>query len=89
MNVSLLSIPFNIPEQCVEDCAASGDVEALVTNWQAELAFEVPADVARRHLGYYGCWDDLDTVEEVVLMRRLLWVVCGALSDGEEYYIID
>lgn len=82
-------VVLEIPQACVEECATSGSNDDAVERWQKELGFGVDPKRARAHLKKFGAWDDLETVSELELNQRLLWVICGSFADGEEVYFID
>jgi hypothetical protein len=77
---------LDIPQQAAVECSAPGPCDGAVEYWEREAGIRWPlASAMRRDLAEYGCWDDLDTVEEEVLRRRYLWVAAGNWRDaGEE-----
>jgi hypothetical protein len=74
-----------LPEDCVSDCSAAGDVFAAAEYWRKEIDFQVPRELAARYLEAFGAWDDLDTVEDETLARRVLWIACGDMKEQGEW----
>ena len=76
----------DLPEDCIADCSASGDVTASVEYWQAALPFNVEPEAARRYLAECGAWDreDLAGEDPVTLAQRVLWLACCEFREHGE-----
>lgn len=77
-----------IPRECVEACSHSGRCDDDVKYWRCELNFQVPRAAAVAFLAEYGAWDDAELAESTddELADRVLWLACGDISDGGEFY---
>jgi hypothetical protein len=81
----------DLPEECVADCSASGDVTENVEHWVDALEFEVPRQMAIDWLAEFGAWpretDEYDTglndMEDRELAMKVLWLACGEQKDGQ------
>ena len=75
----------DLPEQCITDCSASGDVTGAVEHWQRSLPFNVEPEAARRCLAGYGAWDDDDlaAASPTSLAQRVLWLACCDFAEHE------
>jgi hypothetical protein len=73
----------DLPEQCITDCSASGDVTGVVEHWQRSLPFNVEPEAAREYLARTGGWDrdELEGEDPDTLAQRVLWIACGDFSE--------
>ena len=73
----------DLPEQCIADCSASGDVTDAVAHWQRSLPFNVEPEAAREYLAQTGGWDRdaLAAENPVTLAQRVLWLACCEFSE--------
>lgn len=73
----------DLPEQCITDCSASGDVAGAVEHWQRSLPFNVEPEVARECLARTGGWDrdELEGEDPATLAQRVLWLACCDFSE--------
>lgn len=67
-----------LPEDCIRECSASGDVTAAVEHWCKALPFGVEPEAARRYLASTGGWDpgELEAADPDTLAQRVLWIAC-------------
>ena len=77
-----------IPADCVEDCAHSGDCTADVEAWCARLGFTVPRDLAILWLAEFGAWDvaELTDASDDTLAERVLWLACCDIAEQGEWF---
>lgn len=73
----------DLPEECIRDCAASGDVTEAVKAWAEELDFTVDRERAIQTLQGYGAWSlgELNDAPDDILAERILWLACGDFSE--------
>lgn len=74
-----------IPDEALKECSAQGSVDPGVEYWRTTLGFTVPRDLAIRYLREFGAWDDLDTVDQETLDRRVLWMACCDLKESGDW----
>lgn len=76
----------DLPQECIEDCSASGAVDDAVAYWIEEprvaavFAQLKPRDL-RECLRGYGAWDDDELADDDANRRRILWIACGNFRD--------
>ena len=75
-----------LPQECVEDCSASGDVGGAVEHWIDELDFKVDREQAIKYLEEYGAWDTLESDTDQEITMRVLWLACCDISEQGEWY---
>lgn len=79
-----------IPQEAVEDCTVGGrDAQPMVDYWIERLGFESPEPETAEYLRNYGAWDTEELADHRENTRRLFWVVCGDLSEGQDYIYLD
>ncbi len=68
-----------LPQECIDDCSASGQVAGAVAAWRTKLRFTVHRGNAIRYLRGFGAWDaaELSAMTMVELAERVLWTACG------------
>jgi len=75
-----------IPEECVNDCSASGDVSQAVKEWTLKLEFVVPSlKQARNYLDEFGAWDDLNRQGSFSLAQKVLWIGCCDIKENGDW----
>lgn len=79
-----------LPDECVGDCSASGDVSESVTYWRDRLNFTVDRGRAMDYLESSGGWDreDLDKETDTWLAMRVLWLACCQFKEGDDYFYL-
>jgi hypothetical protein len=83
----------DLPDDCVADCSASGDVTALVYLWLDRLSFVVPRPKAIAYLKEFGAWPvesdkydkGLNDMTDTELAAKVLWIACGDISEQGEW----
>lgn len=73
----------HLPEACIQDCSASGDVKPAVSGWRELLGFCVPRRKAIEYLVEFGCWsdDELNSMSDEELAERCLWTACNDIVE--------
>ncbi len=78
------------PQECIDDCGASGQADEAVEYWRKELKFvealEPVESLARDYLREYGAWDDLDEADLETIANRILWMACGEMHEQGEWF---
>lgn len=74
-------ISKNIPEECITECSAHGDVTQAVIHWSKELGFTAPVNETRAYLKTFGAWDKAELANHDDNLERLLWCVCCDLKE--------
>lgn len=83
----------DLPDECVADCSASGDVTALVYLWLDRLSFVVPRSKAIAYLKEFGAWPvesdeydkGLNDMTDTELAAKVLWIACGDIAEQGEW----
>lgn len=77
------------PEECIDDCSASGSVDDAVEYWRNKLGFSATLEpvrtLAERYLKEYGAWDDLAEADIDTLADRILWTACCDIREQGEW----
>lgn len=73
----------DLPQDCIEECSASGPVDGAVSYWRERLGFTVDRERAIACLRGYGAWDDSELAadSDETLAERILWLACGNFRD--------
>ena len=73
-----------LPEYCIADCSASGDVTDNVVQWVKELKFSVNQSQARTCLQGYGAWDkdEIAAMSDEEVAEKILWLACCDFRDN-------
>lgn len=74
-------LAVDLPDDCVQECSASGSVDEAVDFWVDELKFDPNPDRCRNYLKSTGGWADDELTDDESNRRRLLWVVCCELNE--------
>lgn len=76
-------IEFELPEECVQDCSASGPVDDAVEYWQRELKLKLDRNKMILELQEYGAWDraELAQMSDDDLEQKLIWLGAGNISE--------
>ena len=84
MHVDDILYSEDLPDDCIETCAASGDVYEAVEFWRQELDFTVDRAKAIKTLEATGGWvdEDLNQWDDERIARTILWLAC---NDFNEY----
>ncbi len=75
----------SLPEDCINDCSASGSVDNAVDYWIDKINFQAPAWLVREHLSGYGAWDKSELCDHNSNLRRLLWLWACECSEYDDY----
>ena len=64
----------------------SGSNDSAVEQWQKNLNFIVPKEIAIKHLKEYGAWDDeeLNNLTEIELAQKILWICAWDISESSD-----
>lgn len=65
------------PGDCDQDVMLLSQVPAI----RRQLA-KVDPEALRQELSEYGAWDDVELVNHVDNVQRLLWLACGDITEG-------
>jgi hypothetical protein len=92
----LLSIE-ELPQECIDDCSASGAVDDALDFWVKKLDFTVNQENARKCLKGYGAWDSDELQDVNANCCRVLWLACGTFHDyqiggedaGSDIYVLE
>jgi len=87
MHVDYCLYMSDLPEDCIRDCSASGDVTGAVEAWVEELDFTVDRERAIQTLQGYGAWSlgELNDADDELLAQRILWLACGDFSEFQSW----
>ncbi len=84
----------DLPEQCIKDCGAKGDVTDTVKEWRETIGFEFAPKLRGRiieSLLDIGAWSraDLGKLSNDELAGMILWLACSHFNDwdGEPYSV--
>lgn len=66
----------DIPEECIADCSAPGDVSGMVAYWRAKLGLTVPRRAAVACCLATGAYENPEQDSDDVLADRILWFAC-------------
>ena len=82
MHVKYILEASDLPQACIEDCSAQGDVAESVEHWRKQLAFTVDRARATDYLRGFGAWEDdeLGAMTDDEIAARVLWTACGTFS---------
>jgi len=75
-----------IPAHIVKACSHAGDCLADVEYWQNKLNFVCPRQLAINYLQEFGAWEDLQTVDDITINQRVLWIACGEIKESGEWF---
>lgn len=82
----------DLPEECVAECSAAGDVGGAVAYWvtspqvKAILA-RIPDDVIRQCIKGCGAWDADQLGDADDNRERILWLACCQINEGDDYFV--
>jgi hypothetical protein len=74
-----------IPAHAVKACSHAGDCYE-VKYWQNKLNFVCPRQLAINYLQEFGAWEDLNTVDDVTINQRVLWIACCDIKETGEWF---
>lgn len=84
---------FELPQECVDDCSASGSVDEAVAYWQPKVALNywTRGEIIKA-LQEYGAWtkEELDALSDAELEHKIIWLAsCDAKEEqfNEERFI--
>lgn len=82
--------PEDLPEDCIQECSASGDVSEAVSYWQQQLNFVVDRNNAINYLESTGGWekDELKDSSDDTLAQRILWIACCDFKEGNDMFYL-
>ncbi len=78
-------LEFQLPQDAVDECSASGSVDEAVEYWTGKVDLSrVDADKLREELREYGAWDDDELADDAANRRRIVWIgACNVSEDHE------
>lgn len=76
-------LKIDLPKECIDDCSASGPVDDAVAYWIKELKFDASKKGAKDYLKGFGAWDESELANHEDNLARLLWLICGDISDRQ------
>lgn len=76
------------PDECIEECSASGRVDESVEYWQKKLSFHVPRERAIKWLAETGGWtrEELGELDNDNIARKVLWLACCDIKESGEWF---
>lgn len=82
--------PEDLPDNCISECSASGDVFEAVSYWQQQLNFVVDRNNAISYLESTGAWekDELKDSSDDTLSQRILWIACCDFKEGNDMFYL-
>ena len=77
---------MDIPLECIDAIAQSGQNDIAVEEWQANLNFSIPKGIAVNHLIEYGAWsnEELESMSDIDLSQKILWIGVWNIAESEE-----
>lgn len=72
-----------LPQDCIDDCSASGNVEAAVEHWVKTLGFNADPVKTKTYLRAFGAWNDGELSNHAINLQRLLWSVCCDIKEKQ------
>lgn len=74
-----------LPEDCIAECSASGQVAGMVAYWCEKLEFTVDRENATKYLSGFGAWDaeELASLSAEDIAEKVLWLACGTFSEWD------
>lgn len=79
-----------IPPDAVAECTTGGvDASGPVDDWVRSLEFDAPVTETREYLAGYGAWDAAELADHDANVRRLFWIACGTIADGDDSIYLD
>jgi len=75
---------FDLPDECIEDCASQGDVTKSVKYWQSILNLHLNKDLMMYELKEYGAWSAIELIESshANLECKLIWIAACNLKEN-------
>lgn len=82
--------PEDLPDNCISECSASGDVTEAVNYWQQQLNFVVDRNDAIVYLKSTGGWseDELKDLSDDELAQKVLWIACCDFKEGNDMFYL-
>lgn len=76
----------HLPEACIQECAAAGDVEPVVKRWRELMNFEVPTEKSICYLVEFGSWSEkeLENMSRHDRAEKCLWIACGDILEERD-----
>jgi hypothetical protein len=75
---------FDLPDDCVTDCAHQGPCDDDVSFWSGKLDIEIPPDDLIAELSEYGAWEDDDLQDHDTNIERIIWLGAWKIREEEE-----
>jgi hypothetical protein len=74
-----------LPQECIDDCSASGAVDNAIESWTVKLPFTVNRERAIACLEEYGAWTraELTADSDEDIAGRILWIACGNFHEQQ------
>jgi hypothetical protein len=87
MNIDRYLNIDELPQECIEDCSHSVQVDADVAYWVEKLDFNVNRDNAIKCLKGYGSWDqaELIAMDNSQLAGIVLWLACSDFHEHQNW----
>lgn len=80
-----------LPEDCIYECSAQGNVEEAVEHWRKQLNFTVDRDKAIACLAGYGSWEpeELAEMDDDDIANKILWLACSTFKEGDNLFVLE